>query len=400
MNRVARVLRFVTIMFIVFFLLLIMDVIILAGVDIKTKNGLVNVNVEKIAQLLEEENGTYFLSDEGKQRIDWCNGFAILIDEQGEVIWEYKMPKDIPTTYSRADIASFSRWYLKDYPVSTWVVNQNIFVLGQPKKTVWKYGISYAMNTMETYIFLFPILLLSNVILLIAIPTHLSRKISRKKEMQRTEWIAGVSHDIRTPLSLVLGNASAIREKSEDEYTIEKADSIEKHALRMRTLIANLNMDNKLSYGLGKWNKDEINFAALVRDVVCDVMNQEENDIYEFDLEIAESAEKFITIADKDLVRRLVENIIWNAVRHNPKGCMIRVSLLMRKHRCLFSVSDDGTGVTEEQLKLLNQRPGEDTLPEHGLGIRLVKHIAEQYHWKVRFYHANPKGLSCEVKLR
>lgn len=62
----------------------------------------------------------------------------LLDDRQGTVLWSYKLPEEIPTYYTLSDIAAFSRYYLKDYPVSTWKHPNGLIVIGSPKYSLWK----------------------------------------------------------------------------------------------------------------------------------------------------------------------------------------------------------------------------------------------------------------------
>lgn len=155
-------------------------------------------------------------------------------------------------------MAGFTRWYLQDYPVYTWVREDGILVIGFPKNSVWKYVVEFRMETIETVITLLPYIAAANALILILLPVWLTKRRIRIRDRLRTEWIAGVSHDIRTPLSIVMGNA-------------EKGGVIEKQCFRIRDLVNNLNTENKLENGLGKWSKEKIRLAVLVRGMVCDL---------------------------------------------------------------------------------------------------------------------------------
>lgn len=123
---------------------------------------------------------------------------------------------------------------------------------------------------MEALLKYIPYLLLIDILLLIVIPFIILRHQNRQKEKERTTWIAGVSHDIRTPLSLVLGYADEIGREGFDQETVQKAQVIEEQAIRIRSLITNLNTENKLAYGMGNWEKERILLPALIREISCD----------------------------------------------------------------------------------------------------------------------------------
>ena len=207
---------------------------------------------------------------------------------------------------------------------------------------------------------------------MILLPAWITRKWAADKEKKRSEWIAGVSHDIRTPLSIVLGNA-------------EKGSVTEKQCIRIRELVNNLNTENKLETNTGKWNREPVKLAALIRDIVIRYMNSNE-DKYSFELDIAPELEEYVLYADKTLIRRMFENIISNSIMHNESGCNIMIQ--MRKHdskHIEVMIRDDGTGADEATIKNLNKKLKKDYLPEHGLGLRIVKQIAVKYKYRLEF---------------
>ena len=182
------------------------------------------------------------------------SAWAMVLSENGDVVWQQDMPKHLPKSYTSTEIASFSRWYLDGYPVKVWTrADGCLTVVGfQPRTLVkfyyaleWPYiGMLFTGGIAVFLINLFLILflLLRNTrkvekamtpILqgiqdlshgrpnrlqeqgeLAEINAGLNRAADymRKKDNTRAEWIRGVSHDIRTPLSMVLGYASELED--------------------------------------------------------------------------------------------------------------------------------------------------------------------------------------------
>lgn len=71
--------------------------------------------------------------------------WAMLMNHEGQVVWSLRKPDDVPEQYTVSDVASFTRWYLNDYPVQCWVREDGLLVVGSPKGSVWKHDI--AMST-------------------------------------------------------------------------------------------------------------------------------------------------------------------------------------------------------------------------------------------------------------
>lgn len=181
------------------------------------------------------------------------------------------------------------------------------------------------------------------------------------------------------------------------------AQRIERQAVRIKTLVTNLNTSNKLAYGMGVWHRERILLAALLRESICNVLNGDFDDKYDMEVCIEETLESFYTKGDAELIKRLVENLVNNAVVHNPKGCTIKISLTQQRlwilNKTVLEVSDNGCGVSREQLRAFRTAVHSDKLPEHGLGVRLVRQIAAFHHWRVFFYNNQEHGFSCKIYL-
>lgn len=420
MKRARKLVTIIMISFLLLFVMLFADIVILGYLSIKTDDGMSQPSVGAIAGQLErttDANGdmTYSLSMEGEAEIDRINGFAFLMNDDGDVIWSYHLPEDVPTHFTLKQVVQFTRFYLNDYPVFVHIIEDGILVVGKPKHTSWKYQLIFEEKTMNMFQETLPVMFVINIILILLVPFLLVRHDSRRREMERTTWIAGVSHDIRTPLSLVLGYADEILHIAEEtgksekmgestqQSIMDRAQIIEEQAVRIRTLVTNLNMENKLTYGMGGWKKETILLPAVIRDTICEMINRNMDDKYDIGVSISGSLEQLSVKGNKELIKRLLENLINNAVIHNPEGCEINVSLTSYRflwfERYQLEVSDNGCGVSKKQLRSFRSLIKSDKLPEHGLGIRLVRQIASFHHWTVRFSNNETGGFCCRVYI-
>ena len=371
-------------MIIVVLILGLLDLGILVGVTLVTHGDTFFVSVEQVSMSIKNKDGTYVLDQARQEELDELNAFLLIIGEEGQLNWAYNKPDDVPETFSLSDVAGFSRWYLSDYPVYTWQREDEILVIGFPKDSLWKYTIEFRLDTLNMMITTMPYVVICNILMIVILPLWIIKKGEKRKERQRTEWIAGVSHDIRTPLSIVLGHA-------------EKGGIIEKQCFKIRDLVGNLNTENKLEAGTGRWNETEIKLAALIREAVCDYMNLGEEQ-YSFEINIDSGLENTVILADENLIRRMVDNLISNSIHHNTSGCDVKVSLKnYSKNKVMLSIADNGCGVSSDILKKMNGRLEHDYLPEHGLGIRVVKQIAKKYRYKVFFESEEGKSFKCEI---
>ena len=191
-------------MMLVLVLLIVIDVVILFFICVqKQKQYLDTFNIEKASDRIVNENGEYKADQSILDLLDETSAFAMIIDESGSVIWNYNKPSDIPDSYSIKDVASFTRWYLNGYPMYIWARDDGILVIGSPKGSIWKYIVEINMETMENMLKVGPYMFIANMLILLLLPFFITRKWMLAREKARTEWIAGVSHDIRTPLSKI-----------------------------------------------------------------------------------------------------------------------------------------------------------------------------------------------------
>lgn len=399
--------------------MLIADLLVITFLGMRSEAGMTKLSPAylsgEISRTVNEDGETqYSMSRQGTEAIDVFHGFAFVLDDAGDVVWSYQLPDDVPGHFTPGDIVRFSRYYLNDYPVYTHILDDAVLVAGLPRQTVWKYHLSFQISTVEMLFALIPILLVVNIAALLIGPSLIIRRGARRREKQRTSWIAGVSHDIRTPLSLVLGYADELLHSAQNSFegveggsiaghVEKKAQLIEQQALRIRTLVTNLNTSNKLAYGMGVWRRESVLLPALLRESVCGVINRGIDEKYDISVIISEALEQLYIKGDRELVMRLVENLLNNAINHNPQGCGITVSLAIRRlwifKRIVLEISDTGRGVSREQLNYFRSSMKLEKLPEHGLGIRVVRQIALFHRWRLRFLNDEDGGFVCRIDL-
>ena len=131
--------------------------------------------------------------------------------------------------YTLQDVDKFTRYYLDDYPVRTYIVGEDrLLIVGKLNADIWKYTLEYDANNVLTFLEMTPVLFIFNIILFIFVSIRMYKARQRRIEEERVEWIAGVSHDIRTPLAVILGNTQMIPKESDMDEIKRKAEIIER----------------------------------------------------------------------------------------------------------------------------------------------------------------------------
>ena len=228
----------------------------------------------------------------------------------------------------------------------------------------------------------------------------------RQKDNTRAEWIRGVSHDIRTPLSMVLGYASELEDDCALPLNARKqAGIIRRESEKMKRLIDDLNLTTKLEYALQPVHFQDVDWVETSRQAVSEVLNSGLDSRYEIVFAEMQPGRSIHLLGDDGLLRRMLDNLIRNSITHNPHGCRISVSVGEEKGHCLCTVSDDGIGIEPERLNVLNRgdditsTQGSDEKNEHGLGLKLVMQIVKAHRGTVSFSGSTPHGLEVRISL-
>lgn len=345
---------------------------------------------------LSATDGIYTMDADLVKQLDEEDVFAFLLDETGAIIWEYGKPDDIPNHFTLQQVASFSRWYLQDYPVQVWQKDDGLFVLAEPQDSVWKYLVTFEMGQLNAIAILLPIMLIANFSVVFIICLKMTKRWQTQREESRTEWIAAVSHDIRTPLSVVLGYAGSLeQDQSLTELQRKQIIQIRCQSQAMAAAITDINLMNRLEYA--EKAQEAFSATAVLRDVIVQSINEDSQ--YRFVIELEEN-EPMTMLGDATLFARLIQNIIVNAKTHNPQGCEIHVTSQHKQNHHTIRIWDNGKGFSEQQLKQLHMCTRKvPIMKTHGLGLPIVQKIATRHRGKIVFSNAPQGGACIEMKF-
>mgnify|MGYP000494364020 CR=1 FL=1 len=450
--------RFVGIILLSSVLLIILNFTLLAIYTLnQSANGSPWTTAQEVADNLSQDSNGYVLTEEIASELQNTNAWAIFIDNATmNVVWQTNnLPKTVPMSYTASDIANLTRGYIDGYPTFTGEAENGLVVLGYPKDSFWKHmwpswDYYFIANLPKTVLSVFainialifiiyvianskllksvkPIVsgiqalstkeevhiiekgLLSELAVNINKTSNILQTQSRqlhKRETARANWIAGVSHDIRTPLSIVMGYAGQLEsdmQLSEDNH--KKATVIVRQSERMKNLINDLNLASKLEYNMQPINPKKQNLIAVIRQVVVDFINMNIDEKYRIEWETDETLTSCLVYIDKDLIKRAVSNLIQNSINHNEQGCHIFVRVISEDKVCTVVVADDGIGATDEQMKKLNNTPHymvcdeKTTEQRHGLGLLIVKQIIFAHKGKMLIKHSEYGGFEVDLSL-
>lgn len=457
-NILKLIRRFVITIILSIFLLLFLNIFLFEFIFFKySTDDSPSDKTFEIAKMIKFKDRKYFLPDKEISNLKKQNIWAIVIDNDSKkVIWQTEnLPSEIPKEYSVFDIALFSHAYIKGYPVFTAKIRNDLLVLGYPKDSYWKYStatwnyrlIQNVPNFFLTFLisnifFVFLIYIFSNSKLLKSVNpiikgiqdlpkdnpvnidekgvlSELAKSINktseilqnqreqlRNKDTARANWIAGVSHDIRTPLSMIMGYASQLKTSSNlSEEMAKKLSVILKQSERIKNLINDLNLASKLEYNMQPFEKKKENAVAVVRQVIVDFLNMDIDEKFPIEWKTKSEFVSCFVNVDKNLIKRALANLIQNSINHNENGCTIYVSVKEDEKNCIICVEDNGIGVSDEELEKLNNTPHymvcdkNTTEQQHGLGLLIVKQIMDVHNGQVEMKHSEYGGFKVVLQI-
>lgn len=218
----------------------------------------------------------------------------------------------------------------------------------------------------------------------------------RQLESMRRDFVANVSHELKTPLTSIKGFVETILDGAiEDRETTRKFMTIiYQEAERLNHLIHDLLDISKLESGKMEVKQIEVRVKPLVEEVLLSLENRARDKNLILEKQIQD-----VTIhGDEDLLREVIINLLDNAIKYTPEGGTIRVVSEETPEGLSFYVEDTGIGIPKEHISRIFERfyrvdKGRSReMGGTGLGLSIVKHIIERHGGKVTVTSEFGKG--------
>ena len=364
-------------------------------------------NPNDLYSYVENNKTDTYLNEKNKDFLKENDIWSIRLDKDGKVIESFNKPRDVKNKFEITDVAGFTRYYLADYPVFTYIIGDGLILFAYPKNSLDKLPFNYynyqnlVFNMWLVVIFIVLFLLFVYVFYRMDIRDILKNispfqkaidglfeddyeKLDESGELKdlalsinkanekynnlkksQSKWIRGLSHDVRTPLAKISWELN--KENKNDLDTRNIQDQV----LKISNILEGLNLTMSLA------NIDKENFEAksplkVIRKVIVDKLNENpereivfENRLRDPDIKIK---------MDPTLFYRMVENILKNSLAYTEEKIELIIS--NSDNKLIIRVLDQGCGVDEDIIKRIND--GDLTnITRHGLGIFISKQIAE-----------------------
>ena len=376
----------------------------------------------KVYEFLEENkyNDIYF-TKENKTFLGEKDIWAIKIDKNGNIKENFNKPKEVKNKFDISDVVRFTRYYLNDYPVFTFVVKDGILVLAYPKNSLDKLPFNYYnYDLAKINFFIFIISILFFVLLVYIFYLHEVKSIFKKlnplqeainnvfdddykklqeegelKEISETineansnyiklkesqsSWLRGISHDIRTPLTKLSWKLEGLKTR-ENSVEIKK---MEDQIIKISKIIEDLNLTNSLE-NLSDEHFEYRDPISVIRKLIVNSLNENPSK----DLIFENRINKEVKIKMEDhLFYRMLENILNNSIKYGKGKTYIIYDIIDKK--LLISIKDEEGTIEDRVINRLY----EENLSEiqtHGMGLFVSKQICKLHKGKMEVKNLSP----------
>ena len=226
-----------------------------------------------------------------------------------------------------------------------------------------------------------------------------------KTENLRRELLANVSHDLKTPLTLIKANAEMVHDLTyaNEEKRNKNLDVIIKETDRLNMLVEDILDLSKAQSKTMKLDLKRLNLGEFVKSILTRYEVLKEKSGYNI---IFNSDKEFIIKADRKRLEQVIYNLINNAINYTGKDKLVTVNLVDKKNKVRFEVIDTGKGINKEDINYIWDKYYKADKSYHrvtvgtGLGLSIVKNILDMHNFKygvetskkgTKFYFEAPK---------
>ena len=228
----------------------------------------------------------------------------------------------------------------------------------------------------------------------------------KKMDQVRRDFVANVSHELRTPLSILRGYIETLLDspKTPREELSRILRVMDRHSKRLESLVEDLLTLARLESGNLDLQLGTVDLANFFREMIRDwekkLTSKHLNMIVDVPSELSPIR------VDRARLQEALYNLLDNAVKYSREHGEIRLSARQRDSEIELTVSDDGIGITKEDLPRIFERfyradkaRGPDKVRGTGLGLAIVKHIAQLHGGRVEAESELDKGTTIRVVL-
>ncbi|QOY35633.1 ATP-binding protein [Anaerobacillus isosaccharinicus] len=232
---------------------------------------------------------------------------------------------------------------------------------------------------------------------------HMGKELASLDSM-RKEFVANVSHDMRSPLTSINGFVGAmidgtIPERDQKRYLHLMKDETE----RLIKLVNELLDIARMEAGQVSIHPSNYNVTEQIRTLIAKLEPQLSKQKLEIELQCTDEKDVYV-FADKDRIDQVLSNLIQNAINFSPENGLVTVNLLTKEKEVFICIEDHGLGIPNQQLKFIWNRffkvdKARSQKVGTGIGLSIVKHIIDLHGAKIDVESEVGKGTVFTVTL-
>lgn len=209
--------------------------------------------------------------------------------------------------------------------------------------------------------------------------------IESEKERMRSNLLRAISHDLRTPLTGILGASSAILESGDclDKQTLsELVSNIKEDSQWLIRMVENLLSVTRINEGTMNVTKA----PEAVEEIVAEAISRIRKRFSDRQITVVVPNELLLVPMDGTLIEQVLINLLENAIEHSPEDTTIEVNVKENEHYAVFEVIDNGKGIAEQDFPYLfesyvpNGKRSSDSSRGMGIGLSICMSIVKAHH--------------------
>lgn len=233
---------------------------------------------------------------------------------------------------------------------------------------------------------------------------HVSNDLSKIDELRR-DLMANVSHDLKTPLTMIRAYAEMVRDISyKDKEKMNKdLNVIIDETERLNILVNDILDLSKMQANADILSLEEFDLCEVIKEVMTryDILKTTED--YNFIIELPDKAE---VLADKNKIMQVIYNLINNAINYTGEDKKVIISLKNTRKEYIFEVEDTGKGIKKEEIPYIwdkyykKDKKHQRNVVSTGIGLSIVKEILTKHKFDYGVKSTLKKGSTFYFKIR